>query len=629
MGPKTKTKVEDPCARCREHHLKCDEGNPCKRCEKSGQDCQRATGAKFRNGSSAKYDKAFKKDQTWLGHTKRAQIEFVDQTTEVERSYVQDDGDEIQRTKSAQEATSSLKCAPLPAPVRPATSDFTSVPSAGSYSFSISPIDPENSPKRRRIEDAPFVFTAGVERTTTSPSSSAHYSPVANYSPVATSHSQLSRLPDTAAAAVPSLESGMLSPRVWKEQFFWPNAYTTTQCLCLMRHFIEDMATWFDVADPSRHFTLVVPQRARRCPPLLNAVFTASARHLARMGRYKTADGTIKYAGTRLPNLTANTAIEYHNAVLAYLIQLSTDPIEVGNEDLLASAVVLRFYEELDTSITGKDAETFLQTFQIFVNAQLTNAMNATTMLADGTFASSTPGGTALSPFRRACFRMALRQEVTSAFMKQRTIRLPLDAWAPLRSWDDAEDAVWTDRLVLFCADVLQFCFGDDTIGTRSQTDRWKELKEFEATWDMCKPVSFDPLREQEADGTHGVFPLIWLFSEVNVSGVQYLDLARIMLTVYDPTIPRLGPGAVAASRRISATVRDIVLRICGIAVSNRSAQPALVMAHMAIAVCGEYFTNTFEQKCMIDLLVTLEAEHAWPTAKTVADLKVAWAWAG
>ena len=96
MGPKTKTKVEDPCARCREHHLKCDEGNPCKRCEKSGQDCQRATGAKFRTGSSAKYDKAFKKDQTWLGHTKRAQIEFVDQTTEVERSYVQDDGDEIQ-----------------------------------------------------------------------------------------------------------------------------------------------------------------------------------------------------------------------------------------------------------------------------------------------------------------------------------------------------------------------------------------------------------------------------------------------------------------------------------------------------------------------------------------------------
>lgn len=620
MGPKSKTKVEDPCVRCREHHLKCDNENPCKRCEKLSQTCERATGAKFRNGSSAKYDKAFKKDQTWVGQTKRAQIEFVDQTTEVERAYVQEDSEAIQRPKSALEEINSSKRVTVTTPVRPSTCDFTSAPSAGPYSFSIGNLDHGRSPKRRRVEEASFVFTASVENATASPSNSALYSPAA------TSQSLHSRLPDTAAAAVPSLESGMLSPRVWKEQFFWPNAYTTTQCLCLMRHFIEDMASWFDVADPSRHFTLVVPQRARRCPPLLNAVFTASARHLARMGKYKTADGSIKYAGTRLPNLTANSAIEYHNAVLAYLIQLSTDQNEVGNEDLLASAIVLRFYEELDTSITGEDEETFLQTFQIFVNAQLTNAMNASTMLADGTFEPILPGDGALSPFRQACFRVALRQEVTSAFMQQRTIRMPLDAWAPLRSWGEAEDVVWTDRLVLFCADVLQFCFGDDIPGARSQNDRWKELKEFETTWNMCKPVSFSPLREQEADGTYGVFPLIWLFSEVNVSGTQYLDLARILLTVYDPTIPRLGPGAVSASRRVSATVRDIVLRICGTAVSNRSAQPALVMAHMAIAVCGEYFTNTYEQKGMIDLLEGLESEHAWPTAKTVADLKTAWA---
>jgi hypothetical protein len=623
MSPKSKTKVEDPCARCRDHHLKCDEGNPCKRCEKSSQECQRATGAKFRNGSSAKYDKAFKKDQTWLGHTKRAQIEFVDQTTEVERAYVQEDSDELERPKSALEEPYSLKRVTTTTPLRPSTTDFTSAPAGEPYSFSVETIDHGSSPKKRRVEKALFVFATNTENATTSPSTSALYSPAA------TSQSLHSRLPDTAAAAVPSLESGMLSPRVWKEQFFWPNAYTTTQCLCLMRHFIEDMASWFDVADPSRHFTLVVPQRARRCPPLLNAVFTASARHLARMGRYKTADGTIKYAGTKLPNLTANSAIEYHNAVLAYLIQLSTDPVEVGNEDLLASAIVLRFYEELDTSITGEDAETFFQTFQIFVNAQLTNAMNAFNMLADGTSDPSSPSGGALSPFRQACFRVALRQEVTSAFTKQRTIRMPLDAWAPLRSWGDAEDVVWTDRLVLFCADVLQFCFGDEAPGARSRTDRWKELKDFETAWEMCKPVSFSPLREQEADGTHGVFPLIWLFSEVNVSATQYLDLARILLTVYDPTIPRLGPGAIAASRRISATVREIVLRICGIAVSNRSAQPALVMAHMAIAVCGEYFTNIYEQKGMIDLLEALESEHAWPTAKTVADLKSAWAWAG
>jgi hypothetical protein len=617
-GLKAKTKVEDPCERCREHHLKCDDGNPCKKCEKIGAECERQTGAKFRSGSSAKYDRSFKKDQTWLGQTKRAQIEFVDQTTEVERSYTQDDNEDVQRPRSAHEEPNSSKRVTVTTPATP------SAPSTGPYAFSNGSVEQGRSPKRRRVEDQPFVFNTSMESAIGSPRSSAVYSPTA------TSQSIPSRLPDSAAAAVPSLESGMLSPSVWKERFFWPNEYTTTLCTCLMRHFIEDMAAWFDVADPSRHFTLVVPQRARRCPPLLNAVFTASARHLARMGKYKTADGTIKYAGTRLSTLTGNTALEYHNATLAYLIPLSTDPLEVGNEDLLAAAVVLRFYEELDISITGDDAETFLATFQVLVNAQLTNAMNATTMLADGTFEASTPDG-AVSPFQQACFRMALRQEVTSAFMKQRSVRLPLEAWTPLRSWSEAEDAVWTDRLVLFCADVLQFCFGDDAAGTRSQTDRWNELKEFQRTWELCKPLTFGPLREQEADGTHGVFPLIWLFSEINVSGMQYLDLARILLTVYDPTIPKLGPGAVAAGRRTSASVREIVLEICGLAVSNGSAQPALVMAHLAIAVCGEYFTNEYEQKSMIDLLTELETEHAWPTAKTVADLTKAWgySWGG
>jgi hypothetical protein len=56
--------------------------------------------------------------------------------------------------------------------------------------------------------------------------------------------SENGRLPDSAAAALPSAASGLLSPEIWKEQFFWPNAYTTTQCVCLMRHFIQSIAPW-------------------------------------------------------------------------------------------------------------------------------------------------------------------------------------------------------------------------------------------------------------------------------------------------------------------------------------------------------------------------------------------------
>lgn len=386
----------------------------------------------------------------------------------------------------------------------------------------------------------------------------------------------------------------------------------------------------FDICDPARHFTLIVPQLARRNPPLLNAVFTAAARHLVRTSKYRTEDRVIMYEGTRLPSLTIESAVAYHNACIAYLIELSNDPKHVQDESLLAAAIILRYYEELDTSLTGEDAETFLHTFQVFINAQADNVFSLPA--ASGQAQVGSIGGTAsyARSFRHAAFRMALRQEVTSAYMKQRSVRLPLDAWASQRSFHHAEDDVWTDRLVLYCADVLQFCFADDAPLGKNRVERWMELKEFEDSWESCKPLSFAPIQYQEPDRQHGqCFPRIWYMSECHVLGMQHLDLARILLTVYDPSIPRLGPGSVAAARRISNTVRTIVLRICGNAISNPAMQPAQVKAHLAIAVCGEYFVDTDEQKSMVDLLLGLEAEHAWPTARTIAGLKLAWSVGG
>lgn len=50
------------------------------------------------------------------------------------------------------------------------------------------------------------------------------------------------RLADSAAATIP--EDKLLTPAIWKQQFCWPNQYTTTQCACLMRYFIEKLAPW-------------------------------------------------------------------------------------------------------------------------------------------------------------------------------------------------------------------------------------------------------------------------------------------------------------------------------------------------------------------------------------------------
>ncbi|KAJ5183153.1 hypothetical protein N7492_000769 [Penicillium capsulatum] len=109
---------------------------------------------------------------------------------------------------------------------------------------------------------------------------------------------------------------------------------------CLMRYFVVQLAPW-------RHFACTVPLRARTCPPLLNAIYTASARHLSRIKKYYYGN-QIHYGGKVLLNLTSETAIHYHNQCIAHFVSLSDHSREAQDENLLAAAVILRFYEEVD-----------------------------------------------------------------------------------------------------------------------------------------------------------------------------------------------------------------------------------------------------------------------------------------
>lgn len=367
---------------------------------------------------------------------------------------------------------------------------------------------------------------------------------------------------------------------------------------------------------------------------MLNAIFTAASRHLASLPQYKGADGVIRYHNVPLPKLTPDTALKYHNACIAYLIKLSSDQEHVRDENLLAAAVILRYYEEIDTSFTGEDSETFLHTFQIFVKAQANPYFQ---ILGDGGSPEYLrPGSNGnvrenalayLKSFQHAAFRVALRQETTIAFMKQRAVRLPLERWSILQGFDAADDFVWSDRHLYHCANVLQYCFGGEVMAGRASVERWNELRRYESQWDNTKPLSFSPIHYQEADMKKGeCLPHIWFMAEIHITGLLHLDLARILLTVYNPNIPRIGQGVSAAHRRLTEEVHDIVIRLCGTA-RSASSQPALVQAFMAIAVCGEYFSDLTEQKALLSVLAQLEKEYGWPTAKTATDLKEGWGW--
>lgn len=427
----------------------------------------------------------------------------------------------------------------------------------------------------------------------------------------------------------------------------------------LLRYYTEEIAHRFDLVDPEYHFTNAVPQRARSCRPLLNAILTTSTRHLCGLVRYRNQDGTIEWQGHLLPELSQESPVYYHNECIRDLLDLSLDPEQVHNENLLAAAVILRTDEEMNGPLSygDEDSEVFLRMLNIFIDAQIPSTQTQdsppvstsqpmfqsefqTPIISQRTppdfQPASTPshaiqaGGDAIS-LRRAVFAVALRQELFTSFMKQRSLHFQLSHYESFRDLAPAQDAVWAHRAVVFCADVFEYCYGSRNGSEvyhfhHSGIEHWHRLQQYERQFSMALPSSFESIHSRPADPSRGeVFPEVWHLNTYHRTGTAHLELARLLLAVFDPTRPRLGPGSMASHRELGRRLREIVLRLCGIAMCNRTSPPAFIEALMGISTCGEYFELPREQKALLGILSIIHEEQAYSTLKVRVALERAW----
>ncbi|PYI25846.1 hypothetical protein BP00DRAFT_451699 [Aspergillus indologenus CBS 114.80] len=193
---------------------------------------------------------------------------------------------------------------------------------------------------------------------------------------------------------------------------------------------------------------------------------------------------------------------------------------------------------------------------------------------------------------------------------------------------DPANDFIWTNRILVWVADLLLFCFGDNhRWSAEERLQRWSTLKTAEEGWKEAKPAPYKPIPYHDREPTVGKhFPEIWHMNSCQVAGAQHIELGRILLAVSVPRrAPRLGPGALSRDKAPVQELQDCTRRLCGLAVSNPPCPAAIVTAMVGISVCGEYFTDPGEQSAMIRLLEELEWGHAWPTASTINALQTAW----
>lgn len=101
----------------------------------------------------------------------------------------------------------------------------------------------------------------------------------------------------------------------------------------LVRHYIKHLASWYDLNDRQRHFTDLVPLRARRSPLLLSAILAFSA---------------VSKSHSNNDESLIEMAAFYHLESVQILLQITsngnTEQV-ISDGEVLAAICLLRSYE--------------------------------------------------------------------------------------------------------------------------------------------------------------------------------------------------------------------------------------------------------------------------------------------
>ncbi|KAL1906886.1 hypothetical protein Sste5344_007330 [Sporothrix stenoceras] len=359
----------------------------------------------------------------------------------------------------------------------------------------------------------------------------------------------------------------------------------------LLRHFVQNLAIWLDLCEPSHQFGTIVPQRAANCTVLLNAILALSSKHLAHLGNFD------RYASDH-----------YHQECLNALIPMLSHEDTAADENLFAATIILRVWEEMEFKHSGFDSQGYLLGIHAFVHGH-GHKIEPNTLSA-------------------AAFWVGLRQEIYTATINQQPVKAPLvlSLADSARGLGPAEDQDWANRAVIHCVDVLNFCFGGKNTNSLSPRFSWEELNHWNKEWTARLPPSYTATLYKER-GPGEAFPQIWHHSSWHVTGIQHHILAQLFLVNFDPKIPRMGGQRMEAAKTINNRVCELVRQICGIGLGNDWTPPAMFTACMAITAFGDRFHEREDQKALLDMLRRTEKDHARPTEAVQRQLMRSWGW--
>ncbi|KIL92214.1 hypothetical protein FAVG1_04622 [Fusarium avenaceum] len=461
-----------------------DEAPKCTQCRNRGLECVRmGPNRQFRNGSSANYDGQFSGTQSWVNSNVK---EFRLQTgpRRVKK-----------RIPLADEAITA----------DPTTQEISSDPSNKPINERVDPLADNSSPLSSQPAEPGPTNTSDFGQVILR-SISSHENEQLHALALASCQTHSSQQHLALSQRDPSW-GGILHTLEPPERRDVP--LESVQEACLLRYFIEELSPW-------RLYQLVVPERARRYPPLLNAILAMSTRHLCRCEKYRTPQGIV-YRGQHLPHLSPGSAVEYMLKCIPVLKDFHTTRDGEIRELIVTTAVILRHFEELDDE---EEEDSSIET-------RLDGGVNFLAILNAVLRSLTSDDLVRRRELLSASFWVALRQEVYFALRKG----FPPQMVEPPAEWADISPA---NKLVLHTRQVTKWLFED-----KSESG-WQKLKEQEEYLDQHVCGRFTPILFRPPDRVSGeVFPTMWYASPIALTGMQHMMIAKMILVGESPFLSR------------------------------------------------------------------------------------------
>ncbi|KAL4800686.1 hypothetical protein BDV19DRAFT_506 [Aspergillus venezuelensis] len=358
----------------------------------------------------------------------------------------------------------------------------------------------------------------------------------------------------------------------------------TTREASLLRSFIQTLSPRFDICDSHSHFSTEVPRRALLVPMVLKAILALSARHSSIMS------GSNDWE-----------ASEYHSQCVELLIQALSKAEESYDDNLLITVVILRMYEELEYSTDEK--------CHWLGSTRLLNTMSK----------SASSGGLA-----EAISWQFLRQAIYACLVEYQPMHLNLENYEHSTVFRRRDDTAYANRIIFLCAKIISL----RNAPTYSFDDSdWQYLSDCVEQWYREKPISWQPLKYQEANAAEGKpFPELWLVSPPAVVGLQYYHTARILLATSNRHHGIVCDYERARLRRIEEqTISYHLINVIGLPRSNETVINAYFMGCHLLHRYGFSLRHPAEHRGSFEFLEFVHKKIGWPTAWIIRQLETEW----